>query len=576
MRTDLYFERGLPLHGSPLLGWLPDETLFSLVSRLHRIWGRQLAADTARLLFGGKIRGTHHDFPSALAHFESKTDGQFGTSNAIARGATLLRFFEPFLESDAFAAAVETMESSSVAHLKYQLGLLTSRFRANHPLKACPTCMVVDEQLYQWVYWHLSHQFPGVWHCPIHGDELMSSALKSTGVQRFQWVLPDSGDLTYALQKYVPLDSGARRSLSGTVYSLVADSAPGSLGFAAVQRVLWREAQTRGWVTAGGSLRVELAANSYLSYCEQISGPCELSDLPADLKVARLHVARLLRPIRSGTHPLRLLLGAHWLYGEAEAFRSAIGSSSNGLKLDAALPAMDQKADRERIISRLSEGQSPTAVAAELGLDFSTVAAVAAAAGIKINRRPKRVRDDLLVSLTTALRKGDPVAEISERFGVSVVTLNRMLRTNPELAAKRDRVIRESRLAKARAQWISLLAAHPALGIKLTRAIDPALYAWLYRNDRLWLAEHSPRLEARILPSSPVDWNLRDERLAVDVQKALASMAQTSMIGPRLWQIYQVVPDLNAKLGQLHRLPRTQAVLERALGKPVRPKHSLI
>lgn len=46
-----------------------------------------------------------------------------------------------------------------------------------------------------WLYWHLPHQFPGVWVCPWHGRPLLTSKLKSTGVERFQWHLPDASSL---------------------------------------------------------------------------------------------------------------------------------------------------------------------------------------------------------------------------------------------------------------------------------------------------------------------------------------------------------------------------------------------
>src|SRR3546814_4771453 len=56
--------------------------------------------------------------------------------------------------------------------------LLTSRFRANHPLKACPACMTKDLDDHQTTYWRLDHQFPGVWHCPVHGEDYAAKAIR--------------------------------------------------------------------------------------------------------------------------------------------------------------------------------------------------------------------------------------------------------------------------------------------------------------------------------------------------------------------------------------------------------------
>jgi hypothetical protein len=47
------------------------------------------------------------------------------------------------------------MEGDTLAHFKLRLGILTSRFRANHPLKACVVCMAADRNRFGWAYWHL-------------------------------------------------------------------------------------------------------------------------------------------------------------------------------------------------------------------------------------------------------------------------------------------------------------------------------------------------------------------------------------------------------------------------------------
>jgi TniQ len=183
----------------PLLSWLPDETLFSLCSRLHRLWGYSSSWKSAEVLFGGRRLGLHHDLPSALRTFSSRTGQLLGGPVPIAANRTLLRFYRPFLRPSAVAETVEIMGGPSVAHLKYKLGLLTSRFGANHPLKACIACMTADVERHGWAYWHAEHQFPGVWICPVHASPLRVSTLKHNGVERFSWQLPHDRNLTEVL-----------------------------------------------------------------------------------------------------------------------------------------------------------------------------------------------------------------------------------------------------------------------------------------------------------------------------------------------------------------------------------------
>ncbi|MGB6100363.1 MAG: TniQ family protein [Comamonas sp.] len=148
-----------------LLSWLPDETFFSLVSRHHQLWGHVTAAQTSQLMFGSARAGVHHDLPNSLGAFAQRTNALLGEVDSIARERTLLNFYAAFAPPNETANAVACMSGASVAHLKLRLGILTSRFRANHPLKACPQCMEQDLRETGWAYWHLKHQFPGVWMC---------------------------------------------------------------------------------------------------------------------------------------------------------------------------------------------------------------------------------------------------------------------------------------------------------------------------------------------------------------------------------------------------------------------------
>lgn len=178
-----------------LLSWLPDETFFSLVSRHHQLWGHVTAAQTCQLMFGSARAGVHHDLPNSLGAFAQRTNVLLGDVDSIARERTLLNFYAAFAPPDETANAVACMSGASVAHLKLRLGILTSRFRANHPLKACPQCLEQDLRETGWAYWHLKHQFPGVWMCTAHQQPLLQSALKANGVERFQWLLPRLADL---------------------------------------------------------------------------------------------------------------------------------------------------------------------------------------------------------------------------------------------------------------------------------------------------------------------------------------------------------------------------------------------
>jgi len=89
----------------------------------------------------------------------------------------------------------------------------------------------------------------------------------------------------------------------------------------------------------------------------------------------------------------------------------------------------------------------------------------------------------------------------------------------------------------------------------------------LYRNDRKWLDDHLPSY----LPQNGgrpdrVLWDARDVELRAAVQDALLELSENRpgrVI--QLWQVYQLIPELRAKIQQLDRLPLTKVALERAV-----------
>ena len=83
----------------------------------------------------------------------------------------------------------------------------------------------------------------------------------------------------------------------------------------------------------------------------------------------------------------------------------------------------------------------------------------------------------------------------------------------PEVSTVRKRLY-TSGTAKDRKHWLSLQKDHPKLFAKQLRQIEPALYGRLYRQDREWLQNHTPRQQRSIPKNNRVDWAKRDRSLA--------------------------------------------------------------
>lgn len=553
----------------PLPDWLPGETLFSHTSRTHALWGYRDAGQTAAILFGTRRAGTQHDLPSCLDEWEARTASILGSAGTVARQRTLLTYYRKFMSAEDENEVVAQIRGPSVAHLKFRLGLLTSRFRACHPLKACVECVQEDVERHGWAFWHLEHQYPGVWACRKHGCGLRESLRKSTGVGRFAWHLPDIGDL----RAEASFDAERVGALASTIVELVENEWLERIDSATLHATYRNELARRGWITGQGRLRLQVIAQEFLEHSRALRSLPELRALPDSYDAAVVQVGRLLRPARTGTHPIRHFVTVNWLFGGARLFLNAYRASQH--EPDGALgkepPSVNfssiKTGDPRRAeffaLLRDDPSLSMRGAAAALGMDTSTAMAWAARAGVRVNRRAKFLTLDKRMRLVATLRSGCEKRDAAQEIGVSIQTVTRTLLTEIGL----HDAWCQARLARTRSAhrqtWTWLLAECGFLGAKVMRSMAPTAYAWLYRNDRAWLQANRPNVATRNTQHRPlVRWEERDVTLSTQVQQAaLALSRQQGIHRIFLWQLYQAVPDLKPKLQVLDRLPLTRKVI---------------
>lgn len=423
-----------------------------------------------------------------------------------------------------------------------------------------------------WAYWHIKHQFPGVWICTQHALPLLQS--KSTGVGRFQWLLPQLDDLHNCLA-----DSGRSTALHLEVlasFAVLIEAAvtQGSLSKLEVDRFHERyraEFTNRGWVSPGGQLRLKAISASFLEHLRLFPVLDELAGFPRTMQQASAQLGRLLSSPLNKTHPLRHLVTIHWLFGKWERFARFQPFGRLAASIDQAQSHGAEVADvrkEELYLLLRNTNVSLRAAASRIGVDPQTALAWAAKMGFALHRRPKILRPDVREQVIRRLRRGAEKSAVASEAGVSVQTIARLLLTEVGLRQTWIEVRHERAGARARKIWIKLLKTSGAMGVKWMRAMEPAVYSWLYRNDRLWLNEHRPRQSSsqRRQNAASVDWKARDELLCTAVEKA--SLTLLTEYGERLKhvnQLYPLIPQLHSKRRQLDKLPLTRRAIERSL-----------
>lgn len=559
-----------PVH---ITQWLPDETQFSLCSRLHHILGHATSESTCKVLFGHTRQGSSHDIPVRVDEFTNRTHACFGDSTQVIWDRTILPFYLRLAQEHVVENAIATARSPSLGNLKARLGLLASRFGASHPLKACPDCMREDFEAHHVSFWHRDHQWPGAWMCIKHQRPLVRGIGKVSTRGRFHWYLPSDMQLVRCMESF-ELATAAPFLLRLTESTIGFGSGPPQGRF--TSRLLAHTYRRRlaeiGIINASDRIHAKdlgTLLDSQLEPISRVFGFDALGQGPSSLCE---QFSRLLREPRATAHPLRHLLFISAVFDSWTSFLETYRATPQEpppAPRERPLgpgerPASEiENAQRQQLYSLVQEGMSATAAARSTGVTVATAMSWLTAFGIRTPRRPKTLTPELRQMAIGRLRSGSSKDAIAAAIGMSSQTVTMLLRTEPGLHAvwRTARFLKAQRVARTRWQRTADRLGSPSP--KAMREAQPAIHAWLYRNDRAWLisfSENLPRISRT--NNSRVRWDERDLCLSDAVRQAADAFASGhGQRRPRLSDLCDVIDTLRKRLGNLDQLPLTRAAI---------------
>lgn len=513
----------------PRLDWLPDETLFSLCSRQHLVMGNLAPSTTSTAVLGLTQQFIKHDIPCGISTLEQTGFKYWGSAESILLYHTIFPIFVPFQNQVKIEDAIRTIKGSRIDSLKYRLGLVSSGFGAEHPLKACPYCMHEDMNAHGVAYWHLTHQYPGVLICPRHQAWLMTSIKSRRWSGRFEWSLPD--------EDFLIEQNSSQELWSRPAFSTLASNV---IDLASIGRMSSFDPCTVAAAYRTALLQRE-RPDSLLDRIKPLRCFHLFESLPADEESTESFINQLTRTPRRSIHPLKHLVLINWLFDDLHSFLEAY-------KTEVSISA-----------------QQVACAPSREPVECRSLPSVAVTA--KNTSRPKRLRGRLKEDLLTKLAKGVSKQKLCEEFQITVSTINKLLRANPTtyalaLQAKHDREIDEHR-----GEWQHLHRLYPELGVKTLRSKMPSLYAWLYRNDKAWLmAEVQTFTKPARMNNHPVDWEARDYRLLSMIETACWSISKLREEPVTKGELYAMVPMLSSCLENRDRYAMSRAYLSTVLG----------
>ena len=492
----------------------PDETLFSLVSRYHRLTGFREYRDTLELLFGTSTILPHSTFPRHLHAACAALFPEEGISFVIDQ-LTIFPYFRPFLSAWQVNKALAYLTGRQTGAIKTLLGMVASQVGAETLYRYCPVCLDSDRLQHGQAYWHRTHQLPGVWVCPLHHLTLFEVDSAWMAGQRRRLVLPDEAELQNHAAP-LPVTYPLRDSLD-RLAQLSAQILHANLGVIPPQ--VWQLLYLQRAIDLGLALpsgRLHLGAlHRYLMQTmmqlpiqREFRGCMTLSqELPSWLLM-------LLRKPRRALHPLKHLLLAEGLGLNGETLLQWV-EEPRAIRAEELTSLSIQKDSREsdvllcQVLAR--PGGSLRQVAKLTGVSVTTLRLDAFRLGVLVKPRPKTLTPLIISALERDFLEGLSLSDIAIKEQISLATLYRVLRMRPLVAAQ-WRALRATReLVERRQRFLDDLCYMP-----LRHSSE---YQWLYKHDRDWLGQQV--VEYGKVPSrrvARVDWGQRDRLLAKRVE----------------------------------------------------------
>lgn len=350
------------------------------------------------------------------------------------------------------------------SNLHVRLGICASSVVAPKFFQMCKKCVASDLQQYGYTFFRRSHHLPGVLVCAKHAVSLTQTRTPFRPLTRHEHVLPHrcmldgATDFDIDTKHLNALVALARRSEE--ILTAVSKQSCSEVDY---------KLELKSRFSGNLAATHQQAALQLMS----IFGEKNLALMfKGNRQSESLWIKEVLRGSRRALHPLKHLL-LEYLLSETDVIRQTADLSQDKLNASAL--------------------QNPKTWGVYRNTDLRQLA-------------------------TELKSKGLAVRAIAREMSVDSKTVNRLLAPLPSEVQPIAKKV--TAIEKDKVEWLSLVAENPTLGKKSVRKLAPALYARLYRADRVWLlASMEDKAPPTPLRPARVNWSERDTELAKEIEE---------------------------------------------------------
>jgi len=569
------------------------ELFYSVLARYHSASGNISPKATIMDLYGTTTVTAVIDLP---AHFDALIEHlplcHPYTVDGLIKAHTLYPFYSAFLPFKRANLVIESMRGELGHSVHGRLGIMASSISTDKTLKFCRECFEVDRTRWGEPYWHRVHQVPGVYICPIHRIPLCRSRLLPMNRHEFvsaaredyhQEMQGTNGDKEGVFIQNVPSawdDAVSKITVLlgdeelSTKYVTIVDNVDKLLNSSYPNRPMeWfanhyvARLKEIGLANVHGHVRQVEFRRAFLNYyAEPFLEVMQSSVSDRDDN----WLNSIVRKHRKTFHPIRHLLLKQFLgislddLFVTEPVYQPFGSSP-WLCLNPAADHYLQPVVEDVSIRYDSKVKRP------IGTFACSCGFVYARKGPDTNEDDRcrigkikalgAVWEDELSEL---LKEDLSLREIARRLHVDVNTVKKYADHAQQNRQAISSIVPDDLRERKRQDWLELVRQNEQKSRTELRKMSKALYTWLFRNDKSWLMEHSPKPTRIITTNLRVNWGQRDEEVLplvqTEVTRILTSDGKPERIS--ISRIGKRIGYLSLLEKHLNKMPQTKVYLE--------------
>ncbi|MBY0025613.1 TnsD family transposase [Priestia aryabhattai] len=521
----------------------PDELLYSILSRYHYRVGNISPKHTTEEIYGKRTVRSVCDLPSHLQILEDRINNPYLKSDYFIDFHTLFPYYGAFLLPEQRQLTRELLKGTYGSRIHTTSGISASNIKVKGFFMHCEMCCEEDMNRFGEMYWHRTHQLPGVYICHKHNVVLHETSIPIKSKNQHEYIIANS-ETVFTNIKYKKVDESQKEPLfilARMTHELLQSSYE-QQGSNYLRNEYKKRLMNIQLCSPNGYVhRIELYQSFKSFYSEEL-----LEKLQSPINQSESNwLSMIFRNHRKSFHPIRHLLVMMFFEEELgnfykrelpyKPFGQGPWYCLNVTCTNYLLPVI-----KDIKITRCYDTRKP------VGTFTCSCGFIYSRRGPDMSKEDKykigRVKDFGAVwkeNLLKLIRKGGTLRGIAKQLHCDPKTVKRqaaLLRIpfsweGESLEEASDKLsVKNSNcnlplllIEEKRNEWVSLQKSNPRYSITQLRRIRPDLYMYIYRHDYEWLQKNSLNVRVKSVVNNRVSWPERDEELLKLVHNALES-----------------------------------------------------